>query len=176
MLALYLVQLGYSTAQTAVMAGILFSVLAFAGSFGNTISGRLLARVPARRLIAMASMLAAVALVSFAAVTGGWLLGTAIAVFGVSIGTGMTTAFAAGGSAIPVGVRATGFGLLTAASMLGVALAPVISGVVGGRSIRAVFITDVAALIALGLGIQRFMVDRVASAPPEMAGVTVEPE
>jgi MFS family permease len=174
-LALYLVQLGYSNAQTVVMAGILFSVLAFAGSFGNTMSGRLLARMPARRLIATASMLAAVALALFAAVSG-WLLGIAIAVFGLSIGTGMTAAFAAGGSAIPVGVRATGFGFLTAASMLGVALAPVISGVVGGRSIRAVFVTDVAALIALGLGTQRFMVDRVASPPPEMTGATVEPE
>jgi DHA1 family multidrug resistance protein-like MFS transporter len=175
-LSLHLGELGYGANQTAVLAGVLFSVLAFAGSLGNTMCGRLLTQVPARRLIARASLIASAALATFILAERAWALGIAIAILGVGIGTAMTAAFAAAGSAIPTSVQSTGFGVLTTASMLGVALSPVLSGVVGASNIRMVFAAGVIVLAALGVTVYRVMTDRAAPEGPHAAGLTVEPE
>lgn len=174
-LSLHLAQLGYGASQTAVLAGILFSVLALAGSLGNTICGRLLGRMPARHVIAGAALLGAVALAGFACVERSWMLGIAIAFFGFGVGTAMTAAFAAAGSAIPAGLQATGFGFLTTASMSGVAVSPVLSGLLG-RAIDLVFAGGVVVLLALGVAVYRWMTDRVASTTTETSSVSVEPE
>ena len=72
----------------------------------------------------------------------------AIALFGVTVGIGMTAAYATAGGIIPHNARATGFGFLTSASLSGLALSPMASGFVAARSIRLVFAID-AILLAL---------------------------
>jgi MFS family permease len=175
-LSLHLREIGYGENQTAVLAGVLFSVLAFAGSLGNTMCGRLLAQVPARRLIAISSLIASAALAMFIVAVRAWALGIAIAIVGAGIGTAMTAAFAAAGSVIPTSVQSTGFGFLTTASMLGVALSPVLSGVVGASNIRMVFAAAVVVLATVGVAVYRLMTDRVAPESTSAAGLTVEPE
>jgi MFS family permease len=98
-------------------------------------------------------------------------MGATMAVVGLCIGTSMTTAFAAGGAVIPEEVHATAFGFLTFASLSGVAISPVLSGLVAAHSIRAVFISAVVVLLMLALIVRRVMVERN---PPIEAAPVVE--
>ena len=167
-LPLYLGEVGYSAEDVPVVAGILFSVLAFMAALGNQLSSRLLKRHSPRMVIAWAVVVAAVALTAFTVSTGTWLLAASMAVVGLCIGTSITTAFAAGGAVIPQEVHATAFGFLTSASLTGVALSPVLSGLLGARSLRGVFIAGVVMLMILAVVVRKVMVERnppVESAP-----------
>jgi len=167
-LPLHLGEIGYSQAEVPVAAGILFSVLAFTSALGNQLSSRLLRRHSPRAIIAWAVVVAAFALTVFTLASTLWLMSASMAVVGVCIGTSITTAFAAGGAVIPQDVHATAFGFLTSASLTGVAISPVLSGLVAARSIRAVFIVGIAMLVVLAIVVRRLMVERnppVESAP-----------
>jgi MFS family permease len=165
-LPLYLGQLGFSSADVPVLAGILFSVLAFAGALGNQLAALLLRRFTARVTIAAAALVGAGALAWFAQSSQAWMLATSAAVFGLSMGTGLTAAFAAGGSVIPREAHSTSFGFLTSASLVGVATSPVLAGLVGARSMRVVFGGGVAVLVALAIVVRRVMVERTLAVPP----------
>jgi len=172
-LPLYLGELGYSADRVPIMAGILFSILAFTGALGNQLSSRLLRRHSPRVVIAWAVLIGASALAVFAGSDGVWALATSLAVVGLCIGTSITTAYAAGNAVIPPEVHATAFGFLTGAALIGIALSPVLSGLVAARSIRAVFVSGIVALIVLAIVVRKVMVERnppVESAPPMEEG------
>ena len=57
-----------------------------------------------------------------------------------------------------LGKRA-GFGVLTSASLVGMASSPFIAGFLGGSSIRVVFLVDVVVMAALATAVQKLMVD-----------------
>ena len=59
-------------------------------------------------------------------------------------------------------MRGTGFGLLTTASLIGLAVSPVVSGLLAATSIRAVWALDVVALGALAIAVHRLGGDRRA--------------
>ena len=61
---------------------------------------------------------------------------------------------------IPKEVHGTAFGLLTGASLIGIAVSPVLSGLVADHSIRAVFALGAAVLVALAVAVRHVMVDR----------------
>lgn len=167
-LPLHLGELGYAPEDVPVVAGILFSILALTAAFGNQLSSRVLKRHSPRVVIIWAVVTAAAALGAFAVSTSIWLLAASLAVVGLCLGTSITTAFAAGGAVIPQDSHATGFGFLTSASLSGVAISPVLSGLVAAHSIRAVFVVAVVVLLALALVVRRVMVERnppVESAP-----------
>ena len=167
-LPLHLGQLGYAPSEVPLAAGILFSMLAFSGALGNQLSSRLLKRHSPRFVIAWAVLVAATALAVFTASTAMWLLAASVAVVGLGIGTSITTAFASGGAVIPQDVHATAFGFLTSASLIGVAVSPVVSGLLGAQSIPAVFVAGAVTLVILAVVVRRVMVERnppVESAP-----------
>jgi MFS family permease len=168
-LPLYLGQIGFASDDLPVLSGILFSVLAFSGALGNQLAPRALQRFSARVTIAAASLLAAGALALFARATDIWILALSAAVFGVAIGTSLTTAFAAGGSVIPRDAHGASFGVLTSASLVGVACSPVLAGLVGARSIRVVFAGGVVVLVALAIVVRRVMVERTIAVTPAPA-------
>ena len=60
---------------------------------------------------------------------------------------------------MPAAARGAGFGLLTTASLTGLALSPIISGLLGATSIRAVFLLDVLRHAAIAAAVPRLMVD-----------------
>jgi len=157
-LPLYLGELGYPPEDVLLVSGVLFSVLAFAGAFGNQLAAGLLTRFTPRTIIAATVLVSAASLAVFAVVTSAWLLTAAMAVIGLCIGTAMTTAFTAASAVIPRHVHATGFGLLTTASLAGLAVSPVLSGLVAARSISAVFVGGIAALVGLTIVVRRLMV------------------
>ena len=69
-LPLYLGELGYAPDRVPIMAGILFSILAFTGALGNQLSSRLLRRHSPRVVIAWAVLTGASALAVFTASSG----------------------------------------------------------------------------------------------------------
>lgn len=170
-LPLHLGQLGYAPSEVPLAAGILFSTLAFTSALGNQLSSRVLKGHSPRLVIASAVLMAAAALTVFTVSTSMWSLAASMAVVGLGIGTAITTAFTAGGAVIPRDVHATAFGFLTSASLAGVALSPVVSGLLGAQSIRAVFVAGAVTLVILAVVVRRVM---VASNPPVESAPAVE--
>jgi MFS family permease len=165
-LVLFLNQLGYGEQQSAVLAGVLFSVLAVFGAFGNQLAATLLKRLTPRAVIDAAVLCAAAALALVAFGRGTWLLVTAIAIFGAAVGTAMTASFSAAGSVIPRHVHGASFGFLSSASLIGFAVSPILSGIIAARSIRAVFVAGVVALVVLAVVVRRVMVEPAPQVEP----------
>jgi hypothetical protein len=66
-------------------------------------------------------------------------------------------------------VHSTAFGFLTGAALIGIAVSPVLSGLVAARSIHAVFMAGIVVLVVLAIAVRKVMVERdppVESAPP----------
>jgi MFS family permease len=153
-LPLYVGQLGTPAANVALISGILFSIAAAAGALGHHFCARLLRNRTPVRLIVLASAVGAIGAGIYVGATSPLWLYVGTPIFGVAIGLGMTAAYTAAADVIPIDARGVGFGLLTTASLVGMAASPVVAGFLGATSIRAVFGLDVVALAAL-VGIVR---------------------
>jgi MFS family permease len=90
-----------------------------------------------------------------------WIMCAASVLFGIGIGAAMTAAYSAAGAVIPPGAHGAGFGVLTSASLVGMASSPFIAGFLGGASIRIVFFVDLALMALLAVAVQRTMKDVV---------------
>jgi MFS transporter, DHA1 family, multidrug resistance protein len=158
-LPLYIEQVGVAHGRVTIVAGILFSIMAGTGALGHHICGRLLQRFSARRVIAGASAAAAVGCLLFGATGLLWVMSGASALLGVGIGAAMTAAFSAAGRVIPAGAHGAGFGLLTSASLVGMAASPFVAGFLGGTSLRTVFFVNVALMAIVALVVRHKMID-----------------
>ena len=154
-LPLYVGQLGITADNIPLVSGVLFSIAAGAGALGHHYCAALLRRRSPAELIAAASAAAAGGAALYVAVHDVRWLFLATPIFGVAIGAGMTAAYTAAASVIPAAVRGAGFGLLTTASLIGLAVSPIVSGMLGASSIRAVFALDAVALGALAVVVLR---------------------
>jgi hypothetical protein len=76
----------------------------------------------------------------------------------------MTASFSAAGAVIPPGAHGAGFGVLTSASLVGMASSPFVAGFVGGASLRVVFLVDLTLMAVIGVLVQRTMKDHVLGA------------
>jgi MFS family permease len=147
-------------------------VLAATASVGHHLTGKMLKTHPPRTIIATVSAIAGVAILLFVWKPAIAVLIAAIALFGVTVGIGMTAAYATAGGIIPHNARATGFGFLTSASLSGLALSPMASGFVAARSIRLVFAIDavllalIAAVVVRAMSVS-FRVDAARKPAPE---------
>lgn len=168
-LPLYVGELGIASSKIPLVSGLLFSIAAGAGAVGHHYCAALLQRRSAPQLIAGASGLgAAAALVYVAAHDIRWLF-VATPLFGVGIGAGMTAAYTTAAGVIPASARGAGFGLLTTASLIGMAVSPIVSGVLGATSLRAVWGLDVVGLVVMGIAVHRLGGDggRAVKAPAD---------
>jgi MFS family permease len=66
-----------------------------------------------------------------------------------------TTIYSVAGSLLPADAHATGFGIMTTASLVGLAVSPVVAGLIGGTGLRIVFVADVALLLVLAVLVAR---------------------
>jgi hypothetical protein len=89
-------------------------------------------------------------------------MGGALLVFGAGAGVAITAAYTAGGRVVPAESHATGFGFLTGASLAGLAISPVLAGVLSRGHLLAVFGVDLALLAVIGA-----VTARRASRPPK---------
>jgi MFS family permease len=165
-LPLFLGQLGVTDARIALTSGVLFSEAAFAAALGHHLTGRLLKRTSARTLLAAAVAACAAGASVYAAAPPVALLLLITPIFGIAVGVAMTTAYSYAGSMIPQGAGGAGFGLLTTASLTGLAISPMLSGILGAISIRAVFAMDAAIMALLAVLIARTMVVPAAHETP----------
>ena len=158
-LPLYVEQVGVTHARVPLVSGALFSIMALTGALGHHFCGKLLKRYSSRTVISGGAVLAAAGsgLVGLSGFF--WVMFAASVLLGIGIGAAMTASFSAAGSVIPPGAHGAGFGVLTSASLVGMASSPFIAGLLGGASIRIVFFVDLAMLALLALLVQNAMVD-----------------
>lgn len=148
-LPLYVAENGWAAERVALVAGGLFSASAITGAAGNLGAGMLLQWCSARAVMAAASTAAAAGVAVLALRPPlAWAF-PAAACFGAGAGLCMTAAFTTAGNTFTHATRATGFALLTSASLAGMALSPVVSGLIGASSLSAVFAVDSVALVIL---------------------------
>ncbi len=158
-LPLYVEQVGVPHDRVAIVAGVLFSIMACTGALGHHVCGRLLQRFSARVVIAGASAIAAAGCALLGATGNLGMMSAASALVGVGIGAAMTAAYSAAGSVIPAGAHGTGFGVLTSASLVGMASSPFIAGFLGGTSLRIVFVVNVALMAIIAVAVRHKMID-----------------
>jgi len=150
--------------DVAFTSGLVFSVLAFSAAAGHYVTARRMRGRSARALISRAALVAAAAVAAAGIAPGVWTLIAAACIFGYAVGATMTVAYTTAAGVMPASVRGTGFGLLTSASLVGVAASPMISGLLAGIDLRAVFVTDAVVLCVLALSIRRVMAETPAAA------------
>ena len=166
-LPLFVEQLGIANDRIAPVAGVLFSLIAVCAAIGHRSAGRFMARWSPRALVTAVSIITAVALVAIVVLPSMLTLTTALIVASVGIGIAMTAAYSVAGALIPADAHVTGFGVMTTASLIGLAFSPVLSGLVGGSGLRVVFFVDVVLLVALAVAVVTLM-------KPEPARETVD--
>jgi MFS transporter, DHA1 family, multidrug resistance protein len=157
-LPLYIAELGTSLDRVPIVSGMLFSIAAGTGAIGNHLCRALLAHLSTRAVIAGAALAAALGSLIYAVAGSTALLALGTPVLGLGIGAASTAAYTAAGAIIPPDIRGTGFGLLSTGSLLGLALSPVICGLLGTLSLRAVFVLDMCILVLAGGLVRRLMV------------------
>lgn len=169
-LPLFIAGMHLPESAVALASGIVFSVMACTAAVGHHYCAKLLRRWSARLVISRAGLVAAVGTLAMAFAPGPWTLGVAAAVFGVSIGAAMTAAYTAAAASFPENVRATGFGFLTSASLVGIAVSPVVAGLLATISMRTVFLANVGLLGLLAAIVLRTMDEQ----PVETSGPMIE--
>jgi MFS family permease len=158
-LPLYVERVGISHARVALVSGILFSIMACAGALGHHFCGKLLTRFPLRLVIAGGAVVAACGSGLFGLSPRVWSMCIASTLLGFGIGAAMTASYTAAGSVIPPRAHGAGFGVLTSASLVGMASSPFIAGFLGGASIRAVFVVNLILMTVVAAAVYRTMVD-----------------
>jgi MFS family permease len=157
-LPLYIGELGLPLERVPIVSGWLFSLMAGSGALGHHLCAPLLKTVSTRFLITAGATAAGLALfvVSLSPQVG--QLMAAMLVLGLATGASTTAAYTAAGGVVPAGGHGTGFGFLASASLLGMALSPVVSAGLASMSIRAMLSFDAFALFVLAALVSRVMI------------------
>ena len=158
-LPLYVEQVGVAHANVALVSGTLFSIMALTGALGHHFCGKLLRHHTSRTVIAGGAAVAAAGAGLFGVSGTFWIMSAASLLLGLGIGAAMTASYSAAGAVIPPGAHGAGFGVLTSASLIGMASSPFIAGFVGGASIRVVFFVDLALMTLLAAVVHKTMAD-----------------
>jgi len=159
-LPLYIERVGVSHDRVPLVAGVLFSIMACTGALGHHFCGKLLKRFPVPTVIGGSAALAALGAAVLGTTASTAMMSLASALLGVGIGAAMTASYSAAAAVIPAGAHGTGFGVLTSASLIGMAASPVVAGVLGAAGMRVVFAMDVVLMGMVAVGVWRVMIDR----------------
>jgi MFS family permease len=171
-LPLFVQQVGVDEARVAFVAGLLFSLGAVSAAAGSQLGPRLLLRHSARTVLVAGTVTAGMALTAIVAAPSLLILGAAIVIAGTAMGAGTTTIYAVAGGLLPADAHATGFGIMTTASLMGLAVSPIVAGFIGAAGLRMVFVADVLLLLILGVMVwrsRRLQVTRTDSGDPALA-------
>jgi DHA1 family multidrug resistance protein-like MFS transporter len=156
-LPLHLSSIGVPDSKVALASGVIFSALACAAALGHHLCAKFLSRWGARRSLTRASIIAAAGAAGMTLSANVWLFGATASIFGIGIGVAMTAAYTTAASAIPEAARAFGFGFLTSASLVGMAISPMVAGLLAHAGIRSVFLVDGAMLLIFGVAVRQVM-------------------
>jgi DHA1 family multidrug resistance protein-like MFS transporter len=150
-LPLFVSQVGVGGDRVPIVAGILFSLGAISAAAGSQLAPRLLKRRSPKWVIVNGTITAAVALGAIVVAPSLWILGVAIAIAGTAMGSSTTAIYSVAGGLLPADAHSTGFGIMTTASLMGLAVSPVAAGLIGSAGLRIVFVADVVLLLVLGV-------------------------
>jgi DHA1 family multidrug resistance protein-like MFS transporter len=156
-LPLYIAELGVDLPSVPLLSGVIFSLSAGLGAVGNHVCRALLARASAKAVIAGAAITASLGTLLYVLAGGIGLLLIGTPLLGFSIGAASTAAYTAAGAVIPSHARGTGFGLLSTGSLVGLASSPIICGLLGTLSLRAVFVLDTIVLLLVAALVRQLM-------------------
>jgi MFS family permease len=159
-LPLFVEQVGVDSGRIPIVAGVLFSLGAISAAVGSQLGPRLLKRYSAKAVIVTGTLTAGLALTAIVASSSLLVLGAAILIAGIAMGAGTTTIYAVAGGLLPADAHATGFGIMTTASLLGLAVSPVVAGFIGAAGLRIVFVADVVLLLVVGVFVLRGLRER----------------
>jgi MFS family permease len=176
-LPLWVEQVGVAHGRVPLVSGMLFSIMALTGALGHHFCGTLLQRFRTRMVIGGGAAVASAGS-ALIGMTGGALgprplaldvaiMAVAAVLLGLGIGAAMTASFSAASAVIPPGAHGAGFGVLTSASLVGMASSPFVAGFVGGASLRVVFFVDLTLMALIGVWVHRTMKDDVRGARDE---------
>ena len=171
-LPLFVSELGTPPESVTIISGILFSLAAGAGAVGHQFCGGFLHRASVRTVIAGSAAAGAAGTLLYVLADRTAVLFVGTPIFGAAVGVATTAAYTAAGSVIPPGVRGAGFGVLSTASLAGLALSPVFNGFLAATSIRAIFVVDTLGMLALAALVSRLMI--TAPLPETTAPATEE--
>jgi MFS family permease len=152
-LPLFVEQLGVPSERVATVAGLLFSLIAACAALGHRTAHAVMRRSTARAIIMTVAGVLAAALTLVVFLPSLSMLTLALVVVAFGIGVAMTAAYSVAGALLPADAHVTGFGIMTTASLVGLAFSPVLAGVVGVSGLRVVFVVDVLLLVALGIAV-----------------------
>jgi MFS family permease len=164
-LPLYVARLGTPPTRVPFIAGVVYSIAAGTAALGHHQCSRLLAYAPARTVIVGSALAAGAGMLAIGTATGLEMVLIGTAIFGAATGVAMTAVYTAAGAVIPPRVTGVGFGVLTTASLAGIALSPVLTGIIGATSLRTAFLLNAGAMALLA-----WLVARRMSAPVKGAG------
>jgi DHA1 family multidrug resistance protein-like MFS transporter len=150
-LPLFVEQLGIE--RVATVSGLLFSLVAVCAAIGHRVAGRLMARWSPRVLVTTVALTTATALAAIVLLPSMSTLTIALIVASFGIGVAMTAAYSLAGALLPADAHVTGFGIMTTASLIGLAFSPVLAGFVGASGLRIVFVVDVVLLVGLAVAV-----------------------
>jgi DHA1 family multidrug resistance protein-like MFS transporter len=150
-LPLFVSQVGVGGDRVPIVAGILFSLGAISAAAGSQLAPRLLKRRSPKWVIVNGTITAAVALGAIVVAPSLWILGVAIVIAGTAMGSSTTAIYSVAGGLLPADANSTGFGIMTTASLMGLAVSPVAAGLIGSAGLRIVFVADVVLLLVLGV-------------------------
>lgn len=165
-LPLFVEQLGIAGARVATVSGLLFSMMAVCAAIGHKAAGGLMQRWSSRALITTVAVTTALALIAIVVLPSLSTLTVGLIVASLGIGVAMTAAYSVAGSLLPADAHVTGFGIMTTASLVGLAFSPVLAGFVGASGLRIVFVVDVVLLVGLTLALARARVRKMSNVPP----------
>ncbi|MBP1604094.1 MAG: tetA [Acidobacteria bacterium] len=148
-LPLYLAREGRGVEQVVLLSGVLFSLAAAGAVAGNQTCEWLLRRAAASKVIAGGSGAATAGLLWFLSTSNDAVMGAALLLFGAGAGAAITAAYTAGGRVVPATMHATGFGFLTGSSLAGLAISPVLAGLLSRSRLLAVFAVDLVLLAVI---------------------------
>lgn len=152
-LPLFVAELGVTSDRVATVSGLLFSLVAVCAALGHRVAGVFSARWSPKALMTTVAATTALALIVIVVVPSLSTLAVALVVASFGIGVAMTAAYSVAGALLPADAHVTGFGIMTTASLIGLAFSPVLAGLVGASGLRVVFVVDVVLLVGLGLAV-----------------------
>jgi len=150
-LPLFVSQVGVDDTRIPIVAGVLFSLGAISAAVGSQLAPRLLRQRTPKLVIVTGTITAAVALAAIVIAPSIGILAVSIVIAGVAMGSSTTAIYSVAGALLPPDAHATGFGIMTTASLLGLAVSPVAAGLIGSAGLRIVFIADVVLLMILSV-------------------------
>ena len=164
-LPLFVEQLGISGERIATVSGLLFSLIAVCAAIGHRAAAMFVTRWSPRAIVTSISVSTALALLVIVLLPSMWTLTAALIVASLGIGIAMTAAYSVAGALLPADAHVTGFGIMTTASLIGLAFSPVLAGFVGASGLRVVFLVDVALLLMLAVTVAARMKGTVPPVP-----------